>query len=110
MREILEEIAEVLEMQAEVQQKLARLLTKVADSATSNRSDWIKKQEAADLLKCSADYLRRYREYWQEGVHYSRISAREYLYNGPLIMHWKLHRSDPRAHEAEVEKWILSQR
>jgi hypothetical protein len=74
-------------------------------------TNWLTKQQAADILKAHPDTLRRWRASeeigWIEGIHYQK-TGRQYLYNEPLLRDWLAHRHDPDGHLAAIETYQRS--
>lgn len=101
-------LIEAQQQAAAAQQAIAQTLAALATATGESESPWLDKHQLATLLNCSHRSFERWRDEWVDGAHY-KLSGKEYLYNGPLCLHWRLNRDDERAHQAEVERWILEQ-
>lgn len=66
---------------------------------------WGTKYEAAPLAGCSPDTLKNWRKEfgWIEGVHYRRVSAKETVYNLPLMADFGANRHRPEEHLSAVQ-------
>ncbi len=65
------------------------------------------KHEIGRLIKCSDSTLVRYRKkYWDEGIHWVRITRTNVRYNLELIKDWVTNRHDPAAHQRAIAEYL----
>lgn len=69
--------------------------------------DFCDRDEAAKILGCHVDSLKRYRESGklQENIHYIRISSRKIRYIKPLLIDLINNWNNPQGHQRAIENY-----
>lgn len=72
----------------------------------------VNKHEAAKILGISPSTLKQYRlaqnSTLVEGIHYHVWNQRTIRYNPDLMADWAINRSNPKAHQQTIEKYLSS--
>lgn len=72
----------------------------------------VNKHEAAKILGISPSTLKQYRlaenSTLIEGIHYHVWNQRTIRYNPDLMADWAINRSNPKAHQQMIEKYLSS--
>ena len=72
----------------------------------------VNKHEAAKILGISPSTLKQYRlahnSTLVEGIHYHIWNQRTIRYNPDLMADWAINRSNPKAHQQTIERYLSS--
>ncbi|MEM7771573.1 MAG: helix-turn-helix domain-containing protein [Cyanobacteria bacterium P01_A01_bin.37] len=82
------------------------LLEAIQNISANFQAPFLDKHEAAKLLKCHPDTLKKWRDqHMEEGIHFFQNPGGEYLYNRELIIDWMVNRNDQAAHLQAIAVW-----